>query len=162
MNRTKAWGTAVSAAVLVLVGCSAQGTARPVEKPRANGAPVVADSVEQGRTAVTGAPKLDGKTLVSAAARTGDAEYPIPGGVRAGGMLVVAFECEGAGRLTVDVVHGGTTFTVPCEKGKVVPFVNETEMSRTDPTATLHFTAGPGVTWAFAAGWDNSGRMHDS
>ena len=162
MNRTKAWGTAVSVAVLALTGCSAQSAARPVEQPRANGAPAAAQPVERARTAVVGTPTLSGKTLVSGSARTGNAEYSIPGGLRAGGMLAVAFQCEGTGRLVVDVLPDGGTSTVPCEKGKMTPFMNVAEMSRTVPVATLRFTTGTGVTWAFAAGWDNSGRVNES
>ncbi|MET8981256.1 hypothetical protein ABZX85_37245 [Streptomyces sp. NPDC004539] len=123
----------------------------------ASGTPVVAGAVERGRTAVVGVPDLGGlKALASGPARTGSAEYAIPGGVRAGGTLAVAFECEGVGRLVMDVVGGGATFTVPCEAGEVAPFMNEVQMNRTDPAGRLRFSAGSGVTWAFAAGWDKS------
>ncbi|QNP71387.1 hypothetical protein IAG44_19415 [Streptomyces roseirectus] len=163
MTRAKTWGTAVSAAVLALAGCGAEGASQPGGQPAASGVPAAVEPAGNKHTAVVGVPSLGGgEALVSGAARKGSAEYPIPGGLRAGGMLAVAFECEGAGKLVVDVVPAGASFSVPCEKGKVAPLMNVIEVDRTDPAGMLRFTAGSGVTWAFAAGWDNSSRERAS
>ncbi|GAQ59043.1 hypothetical protein [Streptomyces acidiscabies] len=162
MTRTKVWGTAASVAALALAGCSAGGASQPAEGPAASGAAAVKPATA-GHAAVVGIPELGGMTAVArATAQTGNAEYPLPGGMRAGGTLAVAFECEGVGRLVIDVVPGGATFSVPCEKGKVTPFMNEVPVYQSAPAGMLRFSAGTGVTWAFAAGWDKSSHAQDS
>ncbi|MFC7867907.1 hypothetical protein ACFU5B_29335 [Streptomyces murinus] len=84
----------------------------------------------------------------------GDATYPIPGGIKAGRTLAIAINCEGPGRLTVQVRSGGVSFLLRCEKDKVLPAMNEIQMPRTHATGSLHFTADPDVTWSFTIGWD--------
>ncbi|WP_416485324.1 hypothetical protein [Streptomyces sp. CL12] len=94
------------------------------------------------------------KVLASGTAIKGDATYPIPGGIRAGRTLAIAINCEGPGRLTVQVRSVGVSFPLQCEKDKVLPALNEIQMPRTQSTGCLHFTADPGVTWSFTIGWD--------
>ncbi|WP_143573305.1 hypothetical protein [Streptomyces acidiscabies] len=163
MTRTKVWGTAASVAALALAGCSAGGASQPAERPTASAATVRPAETGTRRAAVVGGPELEGMTVAAkGAVQTGNAEYPLPGGMRAGGTLAVAFECEGVGRLVIDVVPGGATFSVPCEKGKVTPFMNEVPVYQDAPAGMLRFSAGTGVTWAFAAGWDKSSHAQDS
>ncbi|MDX3382786.1 hypothetical protein PV682_15100 [Streptomyces niveiscabiei] len=163
MTRTKVWGTAASVAALTLAGCSTGGASQPAERPAASAAAPVKPAGAGRAAAVVGVPELGGITAVAkGAVQTGNAEYPLPGGMRAGGTLAVAFECEGVGRLTVDVVPGGASFSVPCEKGQVTPMMNEVPVDRSAPAGMLRFSAGAGVVWAFAAGWDKSGRGHGS
>ncbi|MFH7337115.1 hypothetical protein [Streptomyces hygroscopicus] len=92
--------------------------------------------------------------LVRDTAVTGDVVYPIPGGIRAGETLAIAVDCQGPGRLTVRVQPAGVSFRLLCEKGRVLPTLNEIAMSENRSSSSLRFTSGPGTTWSFAAGWD--------
>ncbi|MFJ3649437.1 hypothetical protein [Streptomyces murinus] len=94
------------------------------------------------------------EVLAGGTAVKGDATYPIPGGIKAGRTLAIAINCEGPGRLTVQVRSGGVSFLLWCEKDKVLPAMNEIQMPRTHATGSLRFTADPDVTWSFATGWD--------
>ncbi|GAA4574309.1 hypothetical protein GCM10023100_39970 [Actinocorallia cavernae] len=94
------------------------------------------------------------KVLADGTAVKGDATYPIPGGIKAGRTLAIAINCEGPGRLTVQVRSGGVSFLLRCEKDKVLPAMNEIQMPRTHATGSLRFTADPDVTWSFTIGWD--------
>ncbi|MEU9383362.1 hypothetical protein AB0D38_21275 [Streptomyces sp. NPDC048279] len=92
--------------------------------------------------------------MVSDTAVKSDAIYPIPGGIKAGETLAIAINCQGPGRLTVQVKPTSASFPLLCEKGKVLPTMNEIHMSGNHSTSSLHFTSEPGVTWSFAVGWD--------
>ncbi|GGY13622.1 hypothetical protein [Streptomyces anandii] len=108
---------------------------------------------------VATAPKLasDGITPLTTGARiTGSATYPIPGGISAGKTLAIAINCQGAGRLHVQVKPTGISFPLVCEEGKVSPTMNEVHMSKDRATAALQVTAEPKVRWSFAVGWDHS------
>ncbi|MEU3418570.1 hypothetical protein AB0F39_08470 [Streptomyces murinus] len=94
------------------------------------------------------------KVLAGGTAVKGDATYPIPGGIKAGRTLAIAINCEGPGRLTVQVRSGGVSFLLRCEKDKVLPAMNEIQMPRTHATGSLRFTADPDVTWSFTIGWN--------
>ncbi|MEU7498340.1 hypothetical protein AB0B52_14845 [Streptomyces griseofuscus] len=97
----------------------------------------------------------DGITpLVSDAAVKGNATYTIPGGIKAGKTLAIAINCQGKGRLTVQVEPANVSFPLLCEKGKVLPTMNEIHMSKNRPTGSLRFTSEPNLTWSFAVGWD--------
>ncbi|MFQ3559445.1 hypothetical protein QZN11_21950 [Streptomyces gramineus] len=97
----------------------------------------------------------DGITaLVSGASVEGDAIYPIPGGIKAGKTLAIAINCQGPGRLTVQVKPTSASFPLLCEKGRVLPTMNEIHMAVNHSTSSLHFASEPGVTWSFAVGWD--------
>ncbi|MGW1891536.1 hypothetical protein ACWCP6_14950 [Streptomyces sp. NPDC002004] len=85
---------------------------------------------------------------------TGTAVYPIPGGIRAGKTLAIAVNCQGPGRLTVHVQPTDVSFSLVCEKGKVLPAMNEMDMNKGRSTGSLRFTAESKVRWSFAAGWD--------
>ncbi|MFE9093043.1 hypothetical protein [Streptomyces sp. NPDC007264] len=97
----------------------------------------------------------DGITaLATDTAVKGNAVYSIPGGITAGKTLAIAINCQGPGRLTVQVKPTGISFPLLCEKGKVLPTMNEIHMSKNYSTSSLAFTAGQNVTWSFAVGWD--------
>ncbi|GGS04914.1 hypothetical protein GCM10010269_49870 [Streptomyces humidus] len=48
----------------------------------------------------------------------------------------------------------GISFPLVCEKGKVLPFMNEIHVSEGRATGSLRFAADQKVTWSFAVGWD--------
>ncbi|MFH8339327.1 hypothetical protein [Streptomyces sp. AM6-12] len=99
----------------------------------------------------------DGITsLVSGAAVKGNAVYAIPGGIKKGKTLAIAINCKGSGQLAVQVQPTATSFPLLCEKGKVLPTMNEIHMSNAHSSASLRFTSGPNVVWSFAAGWDSN------
>lgn len=129
----------------------ARGAAPPSSPPPAGATP------DPRGPSVHKAPAIsaDGMTpLVGDTAVTGDVVYPIPGGIRAGKTLAIAVNCQGPGRLTVRVRPAGVSFRLLCEKGRVLPTLNEIAMSENHSSSSLRFTSGPGTTWSFAAGWD--------
>jgi hypothetical protein len=152
----------VLVAVAVMAGCSSHqdGPARSRPGPASSASPVTASSgasVDPYAPSVAKVPDIasDGITkLVSATEVTGSAVYPLPGGVKAGRTLAIAVNCAGAGKITVRVRPTGISFLLQCEKGKVLPTMNEIHLSESHPASSLQFTAGAGVTWSFAAGWD--------
>ncbi|MFY4720248.1 hypothetical protein [Streptomyces sp. LaBMicrA B280] len=159
----------VWAAALATAGCGGSGhhgTASPplAHPARAAATPVPAEPATDPtpgphapsvhRAPLTGSDGIE--VLASGTAVRGDATYPIPGGIKAGRTLAIAINCEGPGRLTVQVRSGGVSFPVRCEKGKVLPVMNEIQMPRTQLTGSLRFTSDPDVTWSFALGWDPS------
>ncbi|MET7686026.1 hypothetical protein [Streptomyces sp. NPDC005423] len=72
----------------------------------------------------------------------------------AGKTLAIAINCQGSGRLTVQVEPTGLSFPLLCERGKVLPTMNEIHMSHNHNRGALRFTAEPNVTWSFSVGWD--------
>ncbi|TWV32543.1 hypothetical protein FRZ03_33155 [Streptomyces misionensis] len=97
----------------------------------------------------------DGITpLTGATSVKGSAIYPIPGGIKAGKTLAIAINCQSPGRLTVQVQPTGISFPLLCEKGRVLPAMNEIHMSKDHSTSSLRFISEPNVTWSFAVGWD--------
>ncbi|MFD8810401.1 hypothetical protein ACFV23_02595 [Streptomyces sp. NPDC059627] len=92
--------------------------------------------------------------MASDTAVKGDSIYPIPGGIKAGKTLAIAINCQGPGRLTVQVQPTSVSFPLLCEKGKVLPTMNEIHMSENRSSSSLRFTSEPDVTWSFAVGWD--------
>lgn len=103
------------------------------------------------------APKLtsDGISVLTARTKVkGSATFPIPGGIKAGKTLAIGINCQGPGRLRVQVQPTKISFPLLCEKGKVLPTLNEIQMSKSRATSSLRFTADPEVTWSFAVGWD--------
>ncbi|MER6332304.1 hypothetical protein ABT298_23855 [Streptomyces sp. NPDC001034] len=162
-RRSVRLATCVFAAALAAAGCSpgqhgsasatrpARGTAPPSPPPSAGATP------DPRGPSVDRAPAIgaDGMTpLVGDTAVKGDVVYPIPGGIKAGETLAVAVNCQGAGRLTVRVQPTDVSFQLLCEKGEVLPTLNEIGMPENRSSGSLRFTSGPGLTWSFAAGWD--------
>jgi hypothetical protein len=151
------------AVALSIVGCSSQGNGSSAPKhssPSANATPTTAapDATAGPHTpSVAQAPKIasDGITPLTTGTRgKGSATYPIPGGIKAGKTLAIAINCQGPGRLRVQVQPTGISFPLLCEKGKVLPTMNEIHMTKGRTTSSLQFTAEPKVTWSFAIGWD--------
>ncbi|MDH6627195.1 hypothetical protein M2271_005019 [Streptomyces sp. LBL] len=68
--------------------------------------------------------------------------------------LAIAINCQGPGRLRVQVQPTGISFPLLCEKGKVLPTMNEIHLTKGRATGSLQFAAEQNVTWSFAAGWD--------
>jgi hypothetical protein len=95
-------------------------------------------------------------TLASGTGVKGNGAYPIPGGIKAGKTLAIAINCQGPGRLTVQVQPTSISFPLQCEEGKVLPTMNEIRMAKGRSTGSLRFTSEPNVTWSFAVGWDPS------
>ncbi|MFK4145130.1 hypothetical protein [Streptomyces sp. NPDC004065] len=151
------------AGILAPAGCgthASAGVAHPSAAAPGRSTPPASAHVtahDPHAPSVTEAPRIgaDGRwVLVSGASVTGHGTYPLPGGIRAGGTLAIAVNCQGAGRVDVQVTPAGVSFPLRCEEGKVLPALNEMLMSKARSTASLRFTADPGVTWSFAAGWD--------
>ncbi|MCG7208210.1 hypothetical protein [Streptomyces arenae] len=92
--------------------------------------------------------------MVSDVKVKGSAVYAIPGGIESGKVLAIAINCQGSGVLTVQVKPAGVSFPLTCEKGEIIPTLNEIQMSKDHPEASLNFTSKSNVTWSFAAGWD--------
>jgi hypothetical protein len=92
--------------------------------------------------------------LVSGSHLKGSVIYPIPGRVRAGEALVIAVNCQGPGRLDAEVRAVGMSFSLPCEKGTVLPALNEFQMDSSHSLGALRFTAKPDVMWSFTVGLD--------
>ncbi|TXJ82035.1 hypothetical protein E2C11_09870 [Streptomyces lavendulae] len=157
----------VCVATLATAGCTASGqhgTASPPRPARLTTPPAPAESPDT--PSASPAPSVhrvplsasDGiEILAAGTAVRGDATYPIPGGIKAGRTLVIAIDCQGPGRLTAQVPSAGVSFPLRCEKGEVLPAMNEIQMPRTAATGSLRFTSDPDVTWSFALGW-NRGR----
>ncbi|MGW4908576.1 hypothetical protein [Streptomyces sp. NPDC004270] len=106
---------------------------------------------------VASAPKFAPDDITSLASGTsvkGNAVYEIPGGIKAGKTLAIAVNCQGAGRLTVRVQPTNTSIRTLCEKGKVLPTLNEIQMSENHSSGSVSFTSEPNVKWSFAVGWD--------
>ena len=151
------------AAVLTVAGCgfghhdstSADNTARVVGASRAAASPYV--TRDPHAASVDKPPKLasDGiTTLVSGSRLKGSVIYPIPGRVRAGEALVIAVNCQGPGRLDAEVRAVGMSFSLSCEKGTVLPALNEFQMDSSHSLGSLRFTAKPDVMWSFTVGLD--------
>ncbi|MEV7502040.1 hypothetical protein [Streptomyces sp. NPDC093018] len=151
------------AAALATTSCGSPGHHVTAPPPPAHPARVTAPQVPTPSTDTAPTPSVhqlpltgsDGiEVLASGTAVKGDATYPIPGGIKTGRTLAIAINCEGPGRLAVQVRSGGVSFPLRCEKDKVLPSMNEIQMPRTHSTGSLRFTADPGVTWSFALGWN--------
>lgn len=130
---------------------SARATATPPTTVTASASP------DPHAPSVATAPKIasDGITALTSGTKVrGSAVYEIPGGLKAGQTLAIAINCQGPGRLTVQVQPTGISFPLLCEKGKVLPTMNEIRMSKNRSGSALRFTAEPNVTWSFAVGWD--------
>ena len=150
-------------AALAAVGCtsghhdgttaspSARATTTPPTTATASASP------DLHAPSVATAPKIasDGITALASGTKVkGSAVYEIPGGIKAGQTLAIAINCQGPGRLTVEVQPTSISFPLLCEKGKVLPTMNEIHMSKSRSSGSLRFTSEPNVTWSFAVGWD--------
>lgn len=152
------------AAVLSLAGCGSNGNASSAQGPSrtasASPAKTAPDTTADPHTpSVARAPKIasEGITVLTTGTKvTGSATYPIPGGIKAGKTLAIAINCQGPGRLHVKVQPTGIAFSLVCEKGKVLPAMNEIHMARGHANSSLQFTAESKVTWSFAVGWEPS------
>ncbi|MFI1047230.1 hypothetical protein [Streptomyces griseoruber] len=153
----------VLAVALAAVGCgsndhnssSSGRTGHAVSSPSTKATTVATN--DPHAPSVEKAPNIgsDGITpLTHDATLKGKAVYPIPGGIKAGKTLAIAINCQGPGKLTVQVRPTGVSFPLLCEKGKVLPTMNEIHMSKNRSTSSLEFTAEPNVSWSFAVGWD--------
>ncbi|MEW2133233.1 hypothetical protein [Streptomyces sp. NPDC005435] len=143
---------------LAVAGCDGHDTKGAAGTPAAS-APAPATRHDPHAPSVDRAPRIssDGiKVLNSAAAISGSAAYSIPGGIKAGRTLAVAINCRGAGRMSVKVSPADVSFPLACEKGKVIPTLNEIPMSESGEVGTLQVTAGRHLSWSFAVGWDPS------
>ncbi|MEU8928767.1 hypothetical protein AB0D30_02635 [Streptomyces sp. NPDC048409] len=164
MRRSLRLAGCVLAAALATASCSSghhesTSATHPARSARPSPAPSSDSATSDPRgPSVHKAPTTspDGITaLVSGASVEGSAIYPIPGGIKAGKTLAIAINCQGPGRLTVQVKPTNASFPLLCEKGRVLPTMNEIHMSGNHPTSSLHFASEPGVTWSFAVGWDS-------
>ncbi|MET7882981.1 hypothetical protein [Streptomyces avermitilis] len=90
---------------------------------------------------------LSGKSL------TGQHEYAIPKGIKAGDTLATAVNCKGPGKLIIKLEPMGISFPVMCEK-EIVPSLNEAGFAKNRKSASIAFVPSGNVTWSFAAGWD--------
>ncbi|MEU9403718.1 hypothetical protein [Streptomyces sp. NPDC048242] len=154
--------------VLAVAGCDGQGGKGVEEGKAAADTPSVsapAPASASGTThdpyapSVAKAPRIssDGiEVLASGASLSGSAAYPLPGGIKAGRTLAVAVNCQGDGRMSVKVSPAHVSFPLVCEKGKVLPSMNEIQLSESRPTGTLQVSADRHVSWSFAVGWDPS------
>ncbi|QLI99966.1 hypothetical protein HZZ00_02555 [Streptomyces sp. NEAU-sy36] len=153
----------VLAAIPGVVGCSSDhhdGAA--ASTPAQRTAPLATPSSgsptpDPHSPTVRKAPEINSDGIVPLAGETavkGKSVYPIPGGIKAGKTLAIAINCQGPGRLTVQVQPTDITFPLLCERDEVLPTMNEIHMSKNHPTGSLRFTSEPNVTWSFAVGWD--------
>jgi len=146
-------------AAMAVTGCGSHGSSAtaPSSSSAAASAPSPKATTQGHGLSVATAPKLasDGITVLTSGTRvTGSAIYPIPGGMKAGKTLAIAINCQGPGRLRVQVPPTGISFPLLCEKGKVLPTMNEIHISKGRATASLQFAAEQEVKWSFAVGWD--------
>ncbi|POX54854.1 hypothetical protein [Streptomyces sp. Ru72] len=136
-------------------GTTASHPARTTTTPPTTA--TVGASPDPHAPSVAKAPEIasDGITALASGTQVkGDAVYEIPGGIKAGQTLAIAIDCEGPGRLTVEVQPTSLSFPLLREKGKVLSTMNEIHMSRSRSSGSLRFTSEPDVTWSFAVGWD--------
>ncbi|WP_427164869.1 hypothetical protein ACQF4J_05830 [Streptomyces sp. C1-1] len=165
MERSAGLAGCVIAVTLAVVGCganhddspSASRAGRTASASLANTTPGASPSPDPYAPSVKKPPKItsDGITPLTAdTALKGNVAYSLPGGIKAEKTLAIAINCQGPGRLTVQVKPTGISFPLQCEKGKVLPTMNEIHMSKNHPQSSLIFTAESKVTWSFAVGWD--------
>ncbi|MFJ5216355.1 hypothetical protein ACIP98_16755 [Streptomyces sp. NPDC088354] len=96
----------------------------------------------------------DATVWASSGRRTGGWEADLP--ASHGGTVWVSTQCEGWGTLTVDAGRYGTS-TEHCSE-QPDGSLNAFEGMGTRTAGQVKVTAGPGVTWAVAVGW-NPGKM---
>ncbi|MEU6222600.1 hypothetical protein [Streptomyces sp. NPDC047042] len=121
-------------------------------KKSAPATPAAAVEVDQTNgESVTEAPKIERKVIASFANGQSGRAIPLKGGLHKG-TLGIALNCEGNGKVKVEVKDLGMTFAENCEAGKVVSIYNEAEISTPDPDAYVHVTGTSGVRWSVSAG----------
>ncbi|MFD8073285.1 hypothetical protein ACFV3E_11595 [Streptomyces sp. NPDC059718] len=135
------------ASVLMLSGCTeGSGVPRQQEVTPATASPSAAaywdDPAEQ---------LADAELWVSTGRHSGGLELALPAKPE-GGTVYVATECQGTGTLTVDAGRYGTS-TEHCSD-RPDGSLNGAAMLSSEAASRLKVTAGPGVTWAVAVGWD--------
>lgn len=155
--------TCVLGATLLLASCGSHKDASS-SSGHSNSAASASPTIKAPRPSsdphapsVASAPKLASHgitSLTSGANVKGQAVYPIPSGLKKGQTLAIAINCQGPGRLHVRVQPTEVSFPLLCEKGKVLPTMNEIHMSKDRTTGSLQFTGDAEVTWSFAVGWD--------
>lgn len=93
----------------------------------------------------------DAELWVSTGRHSGALELALPAKPE-GGTVYVATECQGTGTLTVDAGRYGTS-TEHCSD-RPDGSLNGAAMPSAEAATRLKVTAGTGVTWAVAVGWD--------
>ncbi|MGV9342746.1 hypothetical protein [Streptomyces sp. NPDC003688] len=162
MRRRRAGGALLVA--LAVAGCDSHdgkgadsGTPHKAASTSSSAAPDTTHDAYAPSVAKVPSMSSDGiEVLASGASLSGSAAYPLPGGIKAGRTLAVAVNCQGEGRMSVKVAPTDVSFTLVCEKGEVLPAMNEIPMHESRPAGTLQVTAGPHMSWSFAVGWDPS------
>jgi hypothetical protein len=159
-RRTRA--AALTAACLVTAlaaaGCTGgEGDGGKVTASPSAGTPSSATTPPQraehidGET-VTKAPQIvDGKVITSVASARGNRELALDGGVRSG-PVSIAVNCEGKGRLTVELSPVGLSFPLECVAGEVSSTYNQIALKKARKDATVKVTASSGVRWALSVG----------
>ncbi|MEW2087200.1 hypothetical protein [Streptomyces sp. NPDC005283] len=98
---------------------------------------------------VTKAPKPvgDGKVLLSADSRKGNAVLPLDDKIDAG-ALAIQVNCQGKGTLTVSVDPIGLSFPLECIDHEVSSTYNEINLKRARSEGSVRITAPSMVRWA--------------
>ncbi|MDX3457322.1 hypothetical protein PV396_36110 [Streptomyces sp. ME02-8801-2C] len=156
---TRAATAAAICAAVLLTGTACTGDndgdsdgPKASAKKSAPATPAAAVEVDQTNgESVTEAPKIERKIIASFANGQLGRAIPLKGGLRKG-TLGIALNCEGKGKVKVEVQDLGMTFAENCEAGKVVSIYNEAEISTPDPDAYIHVTGTSGVRWSVSAG----------
>ncbi|MFF3945989.1 hypothetical protein ACFYYN_14295 [Streptomyces sp. NPDC001902] len=139
------------ASVLMLSGCT-EGSGLPRQQGATPAAPSPSASAASPASWRDPAEQLtDARVWVSTGRHSGGLELALPAKPE-GGTVYVATQCQGTGTLTVDAGRYGTS-TEHCSD-RPDGSLNGAEMPTSEAATRLKVTAGPGVTWAVAVGWD--------
>ncbi|MEU2155419.1 hypothetical protein ABZ532_10455 [Streptomyces sp. NPDC019396] len=149
-SRLGATGLLMAALLGGVSGCTADGAG-----PSAGAAPSPkshrAEHAEHtdGETVGRAPTPLDGKAVVQAASRTGNATLPLkPIGT---GKLAVQVNCQGKGTLTVAISPIGLSFPLTCGN-EVNSIYDQIHLKRARAeAATIQITAPSTVRWALTA-----------
>lgn len=135
-----------------------QTEGKPGTKPASQATASANPTPRQQGPSTAKAPNLaedDIPTLIAASSKTGNAEYPLRGGIKPGHTLAISVNCQGKGKLTVVVEPAGIGFPLDCKSTRVNSTFNEVGFETSHANSFIRFTAAPStVEWSFAAGWD--------
>ncbi|MEU6216734.1 hypothetical protein ABZ845_04315 [Streptomyces sp. NPDC047022] len=160
-------GAVVGAVLLGTLGtaaCTTSGQAphpqgQPTRPPATSGAQEGVSDPNPHKPSAKKPPNLRSRgipVLISEASVSGGAAYDLKGGIKKGGTLAIAVNCQGPGTLQVSVEPTKISFPVYCASGTIEPSLNEIGFTAPRGKATIALSPrGKNVTYSFAVGWDS-------